>query len=132
MSAGEPHWQWASQVSRSSGGIFLRLASDEKPTTNYAIDTAAGTLVTMGTVEGAKSAVSPDSGQLITVGALNVGAIGSAAFDIADLNNATFAAITAPGASRSRWYLIDLRSGATKALGIIGVGETIMGVAIEP
>ena len=86
----------------------------------------------MGTAEGIRPAVSPNTGQLFTVGPLDVGAIGSAAFDIADLNNADFAAITAPGARRSRWYLIDLGSGATTSLGTIGGGEAIAGVAIEP
>ena len=105
---------------------------DEKITTNYAIDAAAGVLATQGTIEGARTAVSPNTGQLFTVGSLNVGAIGSVAFDIADLNNAAFAAITAPGASRSGWYLIDLKSGAATSLGTIGGGEAIAGAAIEP
>ncbi len=105
---------------------------DEKLTTNYAIDAAAGSLVTIGTIENVHPAVSPNTGQLFTVGPLNVGAIASASFDIADLDNAAFAAITAPGARRSRWYLIDLATGAASALGTIGGSETIVGVAIEP
>ena len=66
------------------------------------------------------------------MGPLKVGAIGSVAFDIADLNNAAFAAVTAPGAGQSRWYLIDLKSGAATLLGTIGGGEAIAGAAVEP
>jgi hypothetical protein len=105
---------------------------DEKITTNFAIDAAAGVLVTQGSREGAQPAVSPNTGRLFTVGALNAGPIGQVAFDIADLNNAAFAAITAPGAARSRWFNIDLGSGAAVPLGAIGVREPVIGIAIEP
>jgi hypothetical protein len=105
---------------------------DEKITTNFAIDAAAGVLVTQGSREGAQPAVSPNTGRLFTVGPLKAGPIGHVAFDIADLNNAAFVAITAPGAARSRWFNVDLDSGAAMPLGTIGVREAVIGIAIEP
>ncbi len=105
---------------------------DEKITTNFAIDAAAGVLVTQGSREGAQPAVSPNTGRLFTVGPLNAGQIRHVAFDIADLNNAAFAAIAAPGAARSRWFSIDLANGAAVPIGTIGVREPVIGIAIEP
>ena len=106
--------------------------SNEKITTNYVIDATAGTLVMQGSMEGATPVVSPNTGQLRTVGALGAGAFKTAAFDIADLSGAAFAALTPAGASASRWVEIDLKSGAAKVLGTIGGVEAVRGVAIEP
>lgn len=105
---------------------------NEKITTNYAIDAATGTLVMQGSMEGATPVVSPNTGQLRTVGALGAGAFKTAAFDIADLSGSAFAALTPAGARASRWVEIDLKTGAATALGTIGSGEAVRGVAIEP
>jgi hypothetical protein len=73
---------------------------NEKLTTNFAIDAAAGALVRQGSVEGEQPVVSPNTGKLRTVGSLGVAGITDAHFDIADLNNAAFAWIsTAQGGS---------------------------------
>ena len=41
--------------------------------------------------------------------------------------------ITAPGNNRSRWFLLDLATGAAKPLDTIGVGEAVVvGIAVEP
>ena len=47
---------------------------NKKITTNYAIDAATESLVTQGTKEGTTPAVSPNTGQLFTVGKLGTGA----------------------------------------------------------
>ena len=106
--------------------------TDEKITTNYALDALHGTLVMQGSMEGATPVVSPNSGLLRTVGALGAGAFQSAAFDIADVSGAAFAALTTAGSSASRWVSIDLKTGAAKPLGTIGGGEAVRGAAIEP
>ena len=106
--------------------------TNEKLTTNYAIDAAAGALVMQGSPEGATPVVSPNTGQLRTVGTLGAGAFKTAAFDIADVSGAAFAALTAAGASASRWVEIDLKTGTAKTLGTIGGGEAVRGAAIEP
>ncbi len=105
---------------------------NEKLTTNYAIDAANSTLVTQGSKEGVMPAVSPNSGQLFTVGKINVGSMNRVSFDIADLNNAAFIAVTGSGRSTTSFYTLDLATGGTLKLGEIGVKEPVVGIAIEP
>ncbi|MGH8810122.1 MAG: DUF4394 domain-containing protein, partial [Noviherbaspirillum sp.] len=105
---------------------------DEKITTNFAIDAAQGALVTQGTREGKSPAISPNTGQLLTVGAMGIGAFQRASFDIADVSGAAFAAITRSGEQTSGWYEIDLNSGKATLIGRIGTTEPVVGVAIEP
>jgi Domain of unknown function (DUF4394) len=102
----------------------------DKLTTNYAIDRAAATLVMQGSQEGVVPAVSPNTGQLRTVGALGIGPVDDAAFDISDLSNAPLAALRSGG--RTRLYLIDLASGRARLLGTVGEGQGLRGLAIEP
>lgn len=106
--------------------------TDGKITTNFAIDGGLGLLVTQGTREGMTPAVSPNSGQLFTVGALGSGPVVRAALDIADIDNAAFAALTVAGAKASVLYLVNLDSGAAQRIGSIGGGELVRGIAIEP
>lgn len=105
---------------------------DEKLTTNYAIDRRAGMLVTQGTVEGVQPAVSPNTGQLRTVGPLGLGAILDASFDIADLSGAAFAAVRVNPQTPTRLYLVNLTSGSTVLLGTVGDGAPLIGMAVEP
>lgn len=106
--------------------------TDEKVTTNYAIDANFGTLLMQGSMEGVQPVVSPNTGLLRTVGALRAGSFQRAAFDIADVSGAAFAALTGAGDKGSRWVEIDLKTGAAKTLGTIGGSEPVRGIAIEP
>lgn len=99
---------------------------NEKITTNFAVDGALGVLVTQGTREGGSPAVSPNTGQLFTVGALGTGPVSRASMDIADTDNTAFAALD------SRLYLVNLETGRATLLGTIGGGAPIAGIAIEP
>lgn len=103
---------------------------DDKLTTNYALDAAAGVLVLQGSREGATPVVSPNTGRLTTVGPLGVEAIQDAAFDIADIDNAALAALRI--GERTRLYAIDLASGRATLLGTLGDGRPVWGIAIEP
>ncbi len=105
---------------------------NEKITTNYAIDAQTASLVLQGSREGAAPVESPNTGLLTTIGPLAAGSFETASFDIADISNAGFAALTRQGATRTRWYLIDLSTGRASLLGTIGADEPIVGVAIEP
>lgn len=105
---------------------------DEKITTNFAIDGKLDVLVRQGSVEGTTPVVSPNTGQLYTVGKIGAGAAVRVSFDISDVSNAAFGAFTAAGEKRSRLYLIDLATGAGTFYGTIGSGEVIRGMAIEP
>lgn len=105
---------------------------DEKITTNYAIDATLGLLVMQGSLEGTKPVVSPNTGQLHTVGALRAGGFKEASFDIADVSGAAFAALGNGNGDATRWVEIDLKTGSARALGTIGGGEPVRGIAIEP
>jgi len=100
-------------------------------TTNYALDAATGALVTQGTREGVTPAVSPNTGQLYTVGRLGFD-FDRAEFDIHVFHGTAFAALTVRGESRSRWVLIDLNTGAATWLGTVGGGEAVRAMALEP
>jgi hypothetical protein len=115
-----------------AGAAYTYNKLDEKLTTNFAIDAKQGTLVTQGTREGKTPAVSPNSGQLFTVGALGIGQFERASFDIADLSGAAFIAITKAGDKTSNWYQINLDTGKSELIGAIGGGEPVLGIAIEP
>lgn len=104
--------------------------TNDKLTTNYAIDAAAGTLVMQGSREGVAPTVSPNTGRLVTVGALGTGPVEDANFDIADIDNAALAALRTLG--RTRLHLIDLQTGRAHALGTVGDGRALWGMAIEP
>lgn len=114
------------------GAGYTYNKTDDKLTTNYAIDRALGTLVMQGSREGAQPVVSPNSGQLRTVGALGLGPLSDAAFDIADLSNAAFAAVRAANGSSTRLYDVDFASGRARFIGTVGDGAPIRGLAVEP
>jgi hypothetical protein len=113
------------------GAAYSYNKADTKITTNFALDAATGALVTQGSREGVMPAVSPNSGQLFTVGSLGV-AFNNASFDIQALSDVAFAALNSDGSTASRWVTIDLKSGAAKSLGSIGGGERVVGIALEP
>jgi len=104
--------------------------SDDKLTTNYALDGKLGALVHLGSKEGAAPAVSPNTGRLYTVGSLGIGSFEHATLDISDVSNTAYAAITQE--LRTRWYRIDLASGRATLIGTIGGDELVVGAAIEP
>jgi hypothetical protein len=105
---------------------------DEKMTTNFAIDARHGFLVTQGSREGKAPVVSPNTGQLFTVGTLGTGQIENVSFDIADVSGMAYMAASQSGASASSWFEIDLLSGKAKKIGTIGTIDTVVGIAIEP
>lgn len=115
---------------RSAGAGYTYNKTDDKLTTNYAIDLDAATLVTQGTKEGVAPAVSPNTGRLYTVGALGTGPLEDASLDISDLANTALAALRRDG--RTRLYLLDLASGRASALGTVADGRPLRGIAIEP
>lgn len=105
---------------------------NEKLTTNYALDGTAGALVHQGTKEGVTPAVSPNTGRLYTVGMLGTGPFERASFDVSDVSNTAYAGIGSSEGRSTRWYRIDLASGAATFIGTVGGGEPITGSAIKP
>ncbi len=103
--------------------------TNDKLTTNYALDGRLGTLVHQGSKEGVQPAVSPNTGRLFTVGSLGLGSFERATLDISDLNNTAYAAITQSG--KASWYRIDLETGRATRIGTLAA-QDVVGAAIEP
>lgn len=106
--------------------------TNDKLTTNYAIDLRAGMLVRQGSLEGVEPVVSPNTGRLFTVGALGTGPLSDASMDIADTTGAAFAALqSAPGAA-VRLYTIALGTGKADLIGPVADGAPLVGLAVIP
>ena len=105
---------------------------DSTLTTNYAIDKTHGTLVTQGSKEGTTPAVSPNTGQLFTVGSLGLQSLQQISFDISDLSNLSFMAVSTTAEPASTLYQLDLQTGQNKKLGTLAKGQSLLGMAIEP
>jgi hypothetical protein len=115
-----------------AGVAYTYNQKDEKITTNYAIDRALGALLMQGSAEGAEPVVSPNTGQLRTVGLLGTGPLAEAHFDISDIANTALLAARPAGQTQTRLYRLDLASGRATEIGLIGQGEALAGLAIEP
>ena len=107
-------------------------AKNSKLTTNFAIDAVQGALVTQGTRETDKEQVSPNTGQLYTVGKLATGPVADAHFDIADVTNAAYVALSAEKNPSYILYKISLEDAQLIKIGEIASGQPIVGIAIEP
>jgi hypothetical protein len=115
---------------RLAAAAYTYNKQNDKLTTNYAIDRAAGTLVTQGSVEGVAPVVSPNTGLLRSVGPLGTGPVDAAALDIADTDNTALAALRQGG--RTSLHLVNLATGAAARIGTVGDGRALWGMAIEP
>jgi hypothetical protein len=111
------------------GAAYTNSMAGAKATTNFAIDATTGALVTQGSREGAAPAVSPNTGQLFTVGVLGVAVTGMVAFDIDGKTGAAF--VAAPAGGASQLYLVDLMTGKASSLGTIGGGEAVRALAVK-
>ncbi|OYW40364.1 MAG: hypothetical protein B7Z35_01360 [Hydrogenophilales bacterium 12-61-10] len=126
---GDAHAGWPALV---NGVAYTYNQKDAKLTTNFAIDGARGALVTMGSREGVEPAVSPNSGQVFSVGSLKTGPVTAVSFDISDVNNCAYLAASRAGDSRTHLYRVNLDTGEATWLSSIGKQERIQGMAIEP
>ena len=64
--------------------------------------------------------------------ALGVAGVTDAHFDIADVTNTALAALSTRDAPAPTLYRIDLATGQANAIGTIGNGEPLRGIAVEP
>lgn len=120
----------AGPVPQLSAAAYTYNKRNDKLTTNYAIDTRRGWLVTQGSVEGREPVVSPNTGRIADVGALGTGPLDDASFDITDTDNAALVALRKEG--RTRLYSVDLATGRATLLGTVGDGKPLRGIAIQP
>lgn len=122
----------AGKAPRVVGAGYSYNKTNDKITTNYALDGGLGTLVHQGTKEGVMPMVSPNTGRLYTVGSLGIGPFAHATFDIADIAPTAYAGVRNSGAKATRWHRIDLATGKATFIGTVGGGEALVGAAIEP
>jgi hypothetical protein len=113
------------------GAAYSYNKADPKITTNFALDAATGALVTQGSREGVQPAISPNTGQLLTVGKLGVN-FDDAAFDVQALSDVAFTALSGKDLRGTRWYTLDLKTGVASFIGTIGTQEAIRAMALEP
>jgi uncharacterized protein (TIGR03437 family) len=73
--------------------------------------------------------ISPNGGQLFTVGSLGVDPGDNNGFDIADITNNAYAALNVGGTVSL--YTVNLATGATSPVGAIGGGEEIFGISVQ-
>jgi hypothetical protein len=118
-------------VPRVVGAAYSYNKANPKITTNYVIDAATGSLAIQGSLEGTTPVVSPNTGMLSTVGKLGV-AFEDAHFDIQAVSDAGFVSLSGKGLNGTRWYTLDMKTGAATFIGTIGSTEAIRGVALEP
>ena len=115
-----------------AGAAYTYNKQNEKITTLYVIDRALGNLAMQGSKEGSTPFVSPDTGQLTTIGSLGLGPLVNAAFDISDISNVALAAVRTTADPATRLYQLDLNTGQATPLGRVGDGSPLVGIAIEP
>ena len=108
-------------------------------TTLFVIDTALNILATQGSAAGVTPAVSPNMGQLFTVGALGVDVDNVGGFDIAESDGVAYAAFGTPGGGgggggggASTFYTINLTTGVATAAGAIGSNLTFKDLSAVP
>jgi hypothetical protein len=110
------------------GSAYTNSFLGAKTTTLYGIDSGLGALVTQGSI--GSSPISPNTGQLFTVGSLGVATGGAVGFDIASPTNAGFASLTPSGANQSQLFTVNLMSGLASPLGAININEPVMDITL--
>jgi trimeric autotransporter adhesin len=112
--------------------------NDSDPATgtiNYVIDTVRDVLATQGRADdpatAADESVSPNTGQLFTVGSLGVNLGDNFGFDIAGANTAFLAGIPV-GDSRPRLFTLNLGTGRVTDNRTIGSNQAILDIAVVP
>lgn len=118
----------AGSAPRIAGAAYTNNSPGATPTTLYVIDTNRGVLATQGSIGSAP--VSPNSGQLFTVGSLGVATNDNVGFDIGR-DGTVLATLVTPGTLTTQLYSINLATGAATLIGRVGsAGSTYLGLAI--
>ncbi|HYE75569.1 MAG TPA: DUF4394 domain-containing protein, partial [Blastocatellia bacterium] len=111
------------------GAAYTNNFAGSTSTTLYGIDSNLDAVVRVGSAGG--SPVSPNSGELSTIGALGVNTNDQVGFDIG-LGDTAYASLTTSGASTSSLYSVNLTTGAATLIDSIGVADTIRDIAAVP
>ncbi len=109
------------------GSAYTNNYSAATSTSLYGIDSVRDTLVLQGSLGGTPN--SPNGGLLTTVGNLGFDTSDATGFDISPFGG-VFASFTAPAATSSSLYTVNLATGAATLVGAIA-GAPLRGLAIE-
>jgi hypothetical protein len=114
---------------RLVGSAYTNNVNGGTPTSLYGIDSNLDILVLQGSLNG--TPVSPNTGQLFTVGALGFNTSDLVGFDISGVSGLAFASLTSPGAGSSSLFTINLNNGAATLVGTIGGGVPLGGLSVS-
>jgi len=122
------------------GAAYTNSVAGATSTTNYVIDSSLDILATQGSRAGTSPAVSPNSGQLFTVGSLGIDLGDIVGFDIGTGQGDAFIAgniNSASGGNSGGLSLlrVDLSNGRATNLGRIGSSNStlnLIGIAVQP
>ena len=107
--------------------------NDANPATGtelYAIDAAQDVLIEFGPVSATSG---PNSGKLITVGALGVDAGNMSGFDISNATGTAYAVLGTSASDKSVLYSVDLDTGAATRLGLLAQTKgALISVVVKP
>ncbi|MGI4879800.1 MAG: autotransporter domain-containing protein, partial [Janthinobacterium lividum] len=117
----------AGKAPRIVAAAYSNKIAGATSTTLYVIDANNGVLSTQGSVNGT---VSPNTGQLQTVGALGVRTSDIAGFNIAR-DGTVLASLTVPGTQKTSLYSVNVATGVATFIGTVGTaGHVYQGLAI--
>jgi hypothetical protein len=122
--AGDPN---VAATPRAVGSGYINNFSGASTTTLFNIDSNLDVLVTQGSPGG--SPVSPNAGQLFTVGALGFNTSDLAGLDVSGASGIAYASLTAPAGNASQLFSINLATGAASLIGTIGGGVPLTSLA---
>ncbi len=105
------------------GSAYTNNFSGATTTTLYDIDSNLDILVTQNP---------PNNGTLNTVGPLGFNTSDLVGFDISRVSGIAFASLTAPAASTTQLFTVNLTTGAGTLVGTIGGGVAVRGIAVVP
>lgn len=120
FATGDPN---AGRTPRVGAAAYTNDFQGATVTTLYTIDAGQNVLATQGS-----GSVSPNSGQLFTIGGLGIDVTSVAGFAVTPTNRA-YAALNVTGAAPTGLYSIDTTSGAATKIADIGGGEVVKGLA---
>jgi uncharacterized protein with beta-barrel porin domain len=118
----------AGNIPTVAGAAYTNNVAGATTTTLYVLDTRGALAPVRLATQGAGT-VSPNSGQLFTVGSTGVTSLGSVGFDISQTGQA-FATFTDPVTRITSLYSIDLTTGAATLLGVLAGNTTYEGLAV--
>jgi len=128
--AGDPN---AGETPQVTGAGYTNSKDGTGPmgTTLYDIDSSSDTLATQGSPNA--TPVSPNTGQLFTVGDLEVDTTANVGFDIAPASGTAYAAFELAGdTGSSSLYTVNPSSGGADVIGEIAGGKVLEGLSVIP